>query len=310
MPYVVIGLAVLNAVALGVIYLLSSSQIVFSQYGFTPAHSRALTVFSSMFLHAGIFHFIGNMFFLWMFGYRVENTIGRWAFALIYLLCGYGAAGLHYLFNSASTIPCVGASGAISGIMGCYFVLFPKSRFNLEVFFWRFHVTTIPTYTHGAIGVWIAEQTILGLLTQAVRFSSTAFWAHIGGFATGAAVTLPLLLLFPHLRSRGDQPFIVRNVKGVVHDLQGSVLSQARFELHVHSGETMTATTDTNGRFSFPKITDGCYRFTVSRDGWYSVDGNIVVRKKTRYSVPIRIRMEQVHASLVSSEPQIPVAQA
>src|SRR5205809_209840 len=81
-----------------------------------------LTVLSSMFLHAGILHYVGNMFFLWMFGYRIENTFGAWLFAFVYLLCGFGASGLHYLINSTSTIPCVGASGAISGIMGCYFV--------------------------------------------------------------------------------------------------------------------------------------------------------------------------------------------
>ena len=286
------------------------SHIVFAQYGFTPAQPHASTALSSMFLHAGILHFLGNMFFLWMFGYRIENTFGRWSFALIYLLCGYGAVGLHYLLNRTSMVPCVGASGAISGIMGCYFVLFPKSRFDLEVFFLRFHVASIPTYTHGAIGLWVAEQGILGLLTQSLRFSSTAFWAHVGGFSTGAAITGLLLLLFPHLRTRGEQPFMVRYVKGAVHDLKGSVLSNAQVELHINSKETTTVTTDAKGRFSFPKVADGCYRFTVSRAGWNPFEGNIVVRKKTRYNIPIKVRMEEVHANDVRPETQVPVAQA
>jgi membrane associated rhomboid family serine protease len=310
MPYVVIGLAVVNALALAATYLLSSSQIVFSQYGFTPAQPHAWTALSSMFLHGGVLHFVGNMFFLWMFGYRVENTFGRWSFTLIYLLCGFGAAGLHYLFNRGSAIPCIGASGAISGIMGCYFVLFPKSRFDLEVFFLRFHVTSIPTYTHGAIGVWVAEQAILGLLTQTVRFSATAFWAHVGGFATGAAITLPLLLLFPHLRTRGDQPFMVRHVKGAVHDLSGSVLSNARFELQLQSGETMLTVTDSKGRFSFNNVPDGCHRFTVLKDGWQPFEANLVVRKKMRYSIPIKIRMHRPETTEVRPEPQMSVAQA
>ena len=195
MPYVILGLAIVNALALAATYVVFSSQATFAQFGFTPAHPHVLTAISSMFLHAGIFHLIGNMFFLWMFGYRLENTFERWGFALIYFICGLGAVSLHYLFNRASTVPCVGASGAISGIMGCYFVLFPKSRFDLEVFFLRFHVASIPTYTHGGIGIWLAEQTVLGLLTQAAHFSTVAFWAHVGGFATGAILTLPLIFV-------------------------------------------------------------------------------------------------------------------
>jgi len=288
----------------------SSSQATFSQYGFTPADPHFLTALSSMFLHKGIFHFIGNMFFLWMFGYRLENTFGRWAFALIYLICGFGAVSLHYLFNRASTVPCVGASGAISGIMGCYFVLFPKSRFDLEVFLLRFHVASIPTYTHSAVGIWLAEQTILGLLTQTVRFSTTAFWAHVGGFATGVIITFPLIFIFPRLRIRGEQPFIVRNVKGVVHDLTGSVLTKTRVSLHFESGETRTATTDGKGRFTFPGLSDGCYRFTVSRDGWQTMEGNIVVRKKTRYNIPVKLRMQPEVANDAITESQIPAAQA
>ncbi len=303
MPYVIIGLVVANGLVLAATYLLSSSQTVFSQYGFTPAQPQTLTVFSSLFLHAGILHFAGNMFFLWMFGYRIENTFGRWLFLLAYLLCGCGATGLHYLFNQTSTIPCVGASGAISGIMGCYFVLFPKSRFDIEVFFWRFHVTTIPANTRGAIGAWVAEQTFLGLLTQDVHSSSTAFWAHIGGFVTGLAITLALLLIFPGLRTRGEQPFIVRYIKGVVHDMDGNALLNARFEMPSRPGELITATTDRKGRFVVGRVPDGRYSFTVSREGWLAVHGNILVRKKTRHNVPIRIRMsEQVHDNLVSSE--------
>ena len=294
--------------ALTATYLLSTSQIVFSQYGFTTAQPHVLTVFSSMFLHAGVLHFAGNMFFLWMFGYRVENTFGSWPFAIVYVLCGCGATGLHYLFNANSTTPCVGASGAISGIVGCYFVLFPQSRFNIEIFFLRFHIDTIATHTRGAIGAWAAEQTILGLLTQAVQFSSTAFWAHIGGFATGVATTLTLLLFLPQLRIRGDLPFIVRSVKGFVLDGKGHTLSNARFEMHRHSGDLVTATTDAKGRFIVAKVPDGLYSFTVSRDGWQVVQGHLVVRKKTRYSVPIRIRMsEQVCENLILAEPKAPL---
>jgi len=310
MPRVVIGLAIVNALALLATYIFSSSQIVFSRYGFTPAQPQGLTALSSMFLHVGIFHFIGNMFFLWMFGYRVENTFGSLGFCVMYLLCGFGATGLHYLLNRDSPIPCVGASGAISGIMGCYFVLFPKSRFDLEVFFLRFHVRSIPTYTHGAIGIWIGEQALLGLISQSARFSSTAFWAHIGGFATGAAVTIPLLWVFPHLRVRGEQPFMVRYVRGAVHDSNGSVLSNARLELRLHSGERMTGVTNSKGRFAFANVPDGCHTFIVARQGWRPVEANVVVSQKTRYSVPIKIRMQRIQSDEVNAEPQASAAQA
>jgi membrane associated rhomboid family serine protease len=292
-PHVTISLTIVNGLVLAATYLLASSQSVFSRYGFIPAQPHILTMFSSLFLHAGIFHYLGNMFFLWMFGYRIENTFGRWLFVLAFLLCGCGATGLHYLFNQTSTMPCVGASGAISGIMGCYFVLFPKSRFNIEVFFWRFHVTTIPTDTRGAIGAWVAEQTLLGLLTQSVHFSSTAFWAHIGGFLTGVGTTLVLLSIFPGIRTRGEQPFIVRHLKGAVHDMDGNALADARFEMRPGSGEPITATTDSKGRFEVGRVPDGSYSFTVSKEGWHAVHGNIVMRKKTRHNIPVKIRMSQ-----------------
>jgi rhomboid family protein len=117
-PYVIIGLIIANGLVLAATYLFASPEVVSSRYGFTPAQPHLLTVFSSLFLHAGIFHYLGNMFFLWRFGYRIENTFGRWLFVLVFLLCGCGATGLHYLFNQSSIEPCVGASGAISGIMG------------------------------------------------------------------------------------------------------------------------------------------------------------------------------------------------
>src|SRR5215469_10906514 len=114
-PWVVISLIVLNTPLLIVSWLVPSSESLFRTYGFTPAHAQPLTMFTSMFLHTGFWHLFGNMWFLWMFGNRVENTLGHWVFSLVYLASGIGGGLLHYAFNSNSTIPCVGASGAISG---------------------------------------------------------------------------------------------------------------------------------------------------------------------------------------------------
>jgi membrane associated rhomboid family serine protease len=274
--YVLLGLVVVNALVLAATYIHPSmADAVFLRYGFVPTHPQISTLLSSMFLHAGFWHFAGNMFFLWMFGYRVENTFGRWLFALVYFLCGCGAAALHYVFNTGSSIPCVGASGAISGIVGCYFVLFPKSRFDIVVFFLRWPVKTIQTYTHAAVGAWIGEQVILALLTQAVRFSSVAFWAHIGGFLTGAATTGVLLLIAPQLRRRGDQPLVVRLVRGTVRDATGKPVSDARFEIRAEFHPAVTAITDAKGRFDLAAISDD------SRDGGCA--------KKNTLSVSVQI---------------------
>lgn len=289
-PYVFYGLVIANALLLVATYLLSSSETVFMRNGFIPAEPRVLNLFSSMFLHAGFWHFAGNMFFLWMFASRVENTFGHWMFGIVYLVCGLSAHGLHYVFNSASTVPCVGASGAISGIAGCYLVLFPKSRFDLEVYFGWIHVDTIHTRAFGAIGAWILEQTVLGLLTQAVRFSPVAFWAHVGGFASGGAATSIMLLIAPHLRRRGDQPFVVRAVvRGTVLGPGSKPVPGARFQLRDNSGEFRTAITSPAGRFDLGAVPPGIHPFTVFLGDREAAQGNILVRKSARFTVPIRI---------------------
>jgi membrane associated rhomboid family serine protease len=125
-PSVVITLIVVNSLLLVLSWFAPSSESLFRTYGFAPSHPQESSVLTSMFLHAGFWHLFGNMWFLWMFGNRVKNTFGPWLFILVYLACGLGGDLLHCVFNSTSSIPCVGASGAISAIVGCFFVLFPK----------------------------------------------------------------------------------------------------------------------------------------------------------------------------------------
>jgi membrane associated rhomboid family serine protease len=195
-PWVVVGLIFINSALLVFTWFAGPTEALFAKYGFTPAHPQLSTAVTSMFLHAGFWHLFGNMWFLWMFGNQVEKVLGRWLFFLVYLACGLGGDALHYLFNSTSTIPSVGASGAISGIAGCFFVLFPKANFDL-VFYLRFvELKTIHTYTSVAVGAWIAEQTLLGVLSLKFQSFSVAFWAHVGGFAVGlAAGGIALLLM-------------------------------------------------------------------------------------------------------------------
>jgi membrane associated rhomboid family serine protease len=184
-PRAVIALIAINCVVFLAMVLSPSPASIVRQYGFTPAHAQILTLFTSMFLHGGWLHLLGNMWFLWMFGKDVENSMGMWLFTLVYLVCGVGGGLLHFALNLKSAVPCVGASGAISGVMGCFFVLFPKAEFDLAIYFGWFRITKIQTRTAAAVGAWIGEQALLGLITQAVRISSVAFWAHVGGFAVG-----------------------------------------------------------------------------------------------------------------------------
>jgi len=176
------------------------SQSVLGQYGFTPAEPRVTTLFTSMFLHAGILHLLGNMWFLWMFGVRVEDRLGSLGFALLYLLSGLGATGLDYAFNIGSKVPCVGASGAISGIAGAYFAFFPRSRVDLAIYFPGYftQLKTFQTRTHAALGAWFGEQFLLGLVFYYAHFRySIAFWAHVGGFAAGLFFALAFLVIRP-----------------------------------------------------------------------------------------------------------------
>lgn len=139
------------------------------------------TVVSSMFMHGGWMHLIGNMWFLWIFGDNVEDAMGPVRFVVFYLLCGLGAAAAQAATDPASTIPMVGASGAIGGVMGAYALLFPRARI-LSLFF----ITTISVPAFLMLGYWVLIQ-FLGSL-QAGSGGGVAFWAHIGGFAAGAAL--------------------------------------------------------------------------------------------------------------------------
>ena len=187
-PVILISLIVVNTALLAITYIGHTPSEVFRVWGYTPAHPTWVTLFTSMFLHAGIWHLLGNMWFLWMFGNMIENALGRVWFLLSYLVCGIGAVGLFYLSDAHSVVPLVGASGAISGIAGLFVVLFPRQRFELNFYLGWWNVYETDTRATGAVGAWIGEQIVLALLTSVVHFSSTAFAAHVGGFLTGVLI--------------------------------------------------------------------------------------------------------------------------
>jgi membrane associated rhomboid family serine protease len=160
-------------------------EAFFLQYGVIPAELTAgenyLSVLTSMFLHGGFGHLFGNMVFLYVFGDNIEDAMGHISYLLFYLLCGIAAALTQVFLNPDSTIPMIGASGAISGVMGAYIVLFPRGNVRAIVFY---AVMLVPAWI--MIGVWFALQLFSGFSTLGgPDVGGTAFWAHVGGFVAG-----------------------------------------------------------------------------------------------------------------------------
>lgn len=137
---------------------------------------------SSMFMHGDIMHILGNMLFLWIFGDNLENLLGHVRFAAFYIVCGLAAAVAQIVMDTDSIIPMLGASGAISGVLGGYVLLFPQRQVRAIIFNF---LTTVPAFV--AIGIWIAYQMIVGYLTPAGT-GGVAYAAHIGGFIAGVAL--------------------------------------------------------------------------------------------------------------------------
>ncbi len=146
-----------------------------------------ISPFSSMFLHGGWFHLIGNMWFLWLFGNNVEDSMGHARFAVFYVLCGLAADALQVASRPDSTIPMVGASGAIGGVMGAYIVLYPRVRVHMVVLL-GFFVTRIVVPASFMLGYWFLIQLLGGWTSMGREGGGVAFWAHVGGFAAGAAL--------------------------------------------------------------------------------------------------------------------------
>lgn len=150
-----------------------------------------LTVVTHMFLHGGWMHLIGNMWFLWIFGGNVEDSMGHSRFALFYLLCGLAAAALQIVSKPDSIVPMVGASGAIGGVMGGYVVLYPRVRVHMLVVL-GFYITTIAVPALFMLGYWFLIQLIGGAMAIGDERAGVAFWAHVGGFAAGTLLVLVL----------------------------------------------------------------------------------------------------------------------
>lgn len=159
-----------------------------------------LTLFTSMFMHGGWMHILGNMLYLWIFGDQIEDLFGHFKFLLFYLVCGLAAAAAQIAYSPDSVIPTLGASGAIAGVLGAYLIKHPTNSVRVLVFR---YITRMPAAT--VLGFWILLQVFTQISTPAGRASGVAYMAHIGGFAAGAG----LVFLFgrgPTGTGRGRKP--------------------------------------------------------------------------------------------------------
>jgi membrane associated rhomboid family serine protease len=195
-PYVTIGIIISNILIflLEIIYPPGMEKTVYA-YGAVPQYiltfeklqpiHPALTVFTAMFMHGGVFHLGGNMLYLWIFGNNIEDELGHLRFIIFYIFCGITAAYSHALIDPHSLTPMIGASGAISGILGAYLLLFPRAGVYTVIFLGFFvQIVKIPALI--VIGFWAIVQFINGLVsTGLVKQGGVAWFAHIGGFLTG-----------------------------------------------------------------------------------------------------------------------------
>ncbi|HEX4278417.1 MAG TPA: rhomboid family intramembrane serine protease [Bryobacteraceae bacterium] len=164
-----------------------SRDYFINRYGLVPAHVRPIAFLSSLFLHGGWSHIIGNMLFLWAFGRSLEDAMGHSKFLTFYLVCGVTAGITHVLFNADTTAPTVGASGAIAGVMGAYLVKFPRARIHTLVFLF-FFVTMADIPAIFFLVYWFAMQLFSeygSIAHTQVASGGVAYAAHIGGFVSG-----------------------------------------------------------------------------------------------------------------------------
>jgi membrane associated rhomboid family serine protease len=184
------------------------------QFAVVPSE---VTLLTSMFLHGSWLHLGGNMLFLWIFGDNVEDAMGHVRFLIFYLVCGIAAALAHVAVDPASQIPTVGASGAISGVLGGYLVLHPRAQ--VLTLLLRFFIT-LPAFV--VLGLWFALQAVSATMDMGGQGGGVAWWAHIGGFIAGAVLVIPFRRrAIPLLERDGARPLPARDVIRRVK--QGSV---------------------------------------------------------------------------------------
>ena len=189
-PFVTFGIITLNVlIFIGQFWISGNDPAIGKSlvymYGFVPAEFNPLTIFTSMFMHGGFAHIIGNMWFLYIFGDNVESILGHVKYFIFYLACGIGAALAQFFVEPASQVPMIGASGAVAGVLGAYLIRFPKARVHVLAVIIIF-ITTFVVPAQIVLGLWFLMQLSGGLGSLGVDTTGGVAWfAHIGGFIIG-----------------------------------------------------------------------------------------------------------------------------
>lgn len=200
-PFTTISIVIITSIVFFLEITAPDFETFITQFAVTPVNvslgniSSLLPFIYSMFLHAGWFHIISNMWFLWIFGDNVEALLGDLGFLAFYLISGLGAGLLQYVINPTSSIPMLGASGAIAGVLGAYIIMYPNHKIDTLVpgFAGFMHRVELPASI--MLGYWFVIQIFSGLGSLATSFEGgVAWWAHIGGFVTGVI----LIKIIPH----------------------------------------------------------------------------------------------------------------
>jgi membrane associated rhomboid family serine protease len=209
-PFITIGLIAINVLVFlheralptpfHVHAFIAHYAMVPAEVVYAPSADAYQRILTSMFLHGGWMHIIGNMLFLWIFGDNVEDSVGHIRFVFFYLTCGVAAAAAQIFTQPSSLVPMIGASGAISGVLGAYLLLFPRAKVLVLVPIWIFiRFLEVPAWI--LLILWFAIQLLSGWGTlSASSGAGVAFWAHVGGFIAG-------LLLIPLFKRRGVKLF-------------------------------------------------------------------------------------------------------
>ncbi len=203
-PYVTVGLIIINVIIFLYEILNPNLNMLIYKWGVVPKRMftlggvEYLTLITSMFLHGSFAHIIGNMLYLWIFGDNIENFLGPAKFILFYFLSGILAGLIHSMIYASSMVPTIGASGAIAGIMGAYFYLYPNAKVLALVFLF-FYITIIPVPAFIFLGIWFLMQLLPAFVSFGKLGTGIAFWAHVGGFVAG----IVLIILMGGRRRRG-----------------------------------------------------------------------------------------------------------
>src|SRR3954452_6057089 len=170
-------------------YARLSSTSITEQYAFVPAHPSVLSYVTANFLHGSLMHLIGNMWFLWLAGFVLEDVWGRWVYSAFYLIAGAAALQFHAWSNAGSITPTLGASGAVAALMGAFLVRFPKMKIEMAWLF-MFRLYRFKAAAYWLLPLWLAVEIFYGSLFGST--SGVAHWAHVGGFLFGAAAAVAI----------------------------------------------------------------------------------------------------------------------